>query len=132
MKAKIGLYSIGLQKYWEQFEGLKERLVGYNRFISEKMSGFDCEVFNFGLVDCEERARAAGEFFNENNVDMIFLHCATYATSAAVVPAHRICKVPVVILNLQPSVAVNYEKTTTACALQRLRRARSRQCAESV
>lgn len=113
MKAKIGLYSIGLQKYWEQFEGLRERLVGYNRFISEKMSEFDCEVFNFGLVDCEERARAAGEFFNGNNVDMIFLHCATYATSAAVVPAHRICKVPVVILNLQPSVAVNYEKTTT-------------------
>jgi L-arabinose isomerase len=28
-KVKVGLFGIGLQAYWEQFAGLKERLIGY-------------------------------------------------------------------------------------------------------
>ena len=113
MKARVGLYSVGLQRYWEQFEGLKERLLGYNAFIEKKMREFGCEVFNFGLVDSDVGAREAGEYFNANNVDIVFLHAATYATSAAVVPAHQICRAPLVLLNLQPAISVNYERTTT-------------------
>ena len=84
MKARVGLYSVGLQRYWEQFEGLKERLLGYNAFIEKKMREFGCEVFNFGLVDSDVGAREAGEYFNANNVDIVFLHAATYATSAGI------------------------------------------------
>ena len=51
MKAKIGLYSCGNKLYWDQFVGLKERLIGYGKFIGEKISAeFGAEVYNFGLV----------------------------------------------------------------------------------
>ena len=45
-RVKIGLYSAGLQTYWAQFEGLKERLDGYNAFLAEKLSAMG-DVYNF-------------------------------------------------------------------------------------
>lgn len=111
-KARIGLYTIGLQAYWDQFPGLKDRLTEYGSFLENKMSHAG-EVFNYGLVDTEGEGRRAGEWFNEKNVDLIFCHSGTYSTSSTVLPIHQICKAPVVVLNLQPTEKINYEKTTT-------------------
>ncbi|QIZ05405.1 arabinose isomerase [Priestia megaterium] len=111
-KARVGLYTIGLQAYWGQFSGLKERLIGYGKFIETKMSQHG-EVYNFGLVDSEGAAKRAGEWFNEKNVDIIFCHSGTYSTSSAILPVHQICKAPAVVLNLQPTERINYELTTT-------------------
>ncbi|MED1793667.1 L-fucose/L-arabinose isomerase family protein [Brevibacillus nitrificans] len=111
-KARIGLYTIGLAAYWKQFPGLRERLLEYGRFMQTKMSEYG-EVFFYGLVDTEAEGRAAGEWFNEKNVDLIFCHSGTYCTSSAVLPVHQICKAPVVVLNLQPAARINYEQTTT-------------------
>ncbi|MFA7637064.1 MAG: L-fucose/L-arabinose isomerase family protein [Monoglobales bacterium] len=112
-KPRIGVYSMGLEHYWGQFHGLRERLIGYGEFISKKIESFGAEVFFYGLVDKETEGKKAGEFFNEKNVDLIFGHSATYVTSASVLPVHQICKAPAVILNLQPTTKINYEKTTT-------------------
>ena len=113
-RPRIGLYSMGLRYYWDQFPGLRERLIGYGTFIEEKIAGFsEAEVFNYGLVDCPEEGAKAGEYFNANQVDLIFAHSATYVTSASVLPLHQRCKAPVIILNLQPAVRINYPKTTT-------------------
>lgn len=128
MKARVGLYSIGLGTYWAQFPELETRLKNYNAFIAGQMADRGGEVFNFGKVDSVEKARECGEYFNAHGVDIIFVHAATYATSAAVVPVHRICKAKTVILNLQPCRHVNYERTTTgewlahcnACAVPEL------------
>lgn len=111
-KAKIGLYSIGLKTYWDQFNGLKERIIEYSNFIKDTMSQW-CEVYNYGLVDDEASGIRAGEWFNENNVDLIFCHSATYSTSSTVLPIHQRCKAPVIILNLQPTDQINYKKTST-------------------
>ncbi|MBT3318654.1 MAG: L-fucose/L-arabinose isomerase family protein [Clostridia bacterium] len=111
-KPRIGLYGVGLKAYWSQFEGLKNRLVGYIDFIEGKLSAHG-EVFNFGLVDDETRGRDAGEFFNANNVDIIFMYSATYCTSSCVLPVHQICSAPLVILNMQPAVQMNYSETST-------------------
>lgn len=111
-KARVGLYTIGLQAYWGQFLGLKERLREYGKFIEDKMSQHG-EVFNFGLVDSEAAARRAGEWFNGKNVDIVFCHSGTYSTSSAILPVHQICKAPAVVLNLQPTERINYEQTTT-------------------
>ena len=100
-KARIGLYSAGLHAYWEQFDGLLDCLMGYNRFIAKKLGQWG-EVYNFGIVDTEDKGREAGEFFNQHNVDIIFSHAATYYTSACVLPVHQISSAPCVILNLQP------------------------------
>ena len=111
-RARVGLYSAGLHTYWAQFEGLHDRILGYNRFIGEKVSQWG-EVFNFGLVDTAQKARAAGEYFNAHNVDIILAHSGTYFTSAALLPVHQICKAPVVMLNLQPAPQMNYARTDT-------------------
>lgn len=111
-KPVIGIYTCGLKTYWTQFPGLRERLIGYGRFLEKRMGQWG-EVRNFGLVDDEITARKAGEWFNEQNVDIIFLHCGTYATSASILPVHQICKASVVVLNLQPTAQINYGETTT-------------------
>lgn len=109
---RIGLYSAGLAAYWTQFAGLLDCLLEYNRFIEKKLSALGT-VFNFGMVDTEDAGRNAGEYFNANNVDIVFSHSATYYTSATVLPVHLINKAPVIILNLQPTAQMAYDKTGT-------------------
>lgn len=113
IKPRIGLYSVGLKAYWDQFSGLRERMLEYGSFIEKKLEGFGAEVYNYGLVDCEEAGRKAGACMNEHNVDLVFCHTATYCTSASILPVHQICKAPVVVLNLQPTTQINYAQTTT-------------------
>ncbi len=112
MKARIGLYSAGLNAYWDQFAGLKECLLEYNAFLEKRLSELG-EVFNIGLVDTEDAGRMAGEYFNEKNVDIVFSHMATYCTSACALPVHQINKEPVIVLNLQPTAEMNYMTTAT-------------------
>lgn len=112
-KARIGVYTMGLKHYWGQFPGLRERMIEYGEFISNRIKGMNAEVFFYGLVDCEQEGEKAGEYFNSNHVDIVFAHAGTYVTSASVLPVHQICKAPAVILNLQPTTRINYAKTTT-------------------
>lgn len=111
-RARIGLYSAGLHAYWAQFEGLEARLKGYNSFIEKRIGEFG-DVFNYGLVDTPIAGQKAGEYFNASQVDMIFVHSATYFTSDCILPIHLLCKAPVVMLNLQPAAHMNYPKTST-------------------
>ena len=112
LRPRIGLYSIGHEHYWSQFDGLLERLLGYNRFIANRMSA-DGDVTNVGMIDGEASARKASERFNAANVDLIFCHAATYAMSASHIHIARSCGVPIIVLNLQPAAAMNYDRTTT-------------------
>ncbi|MBI1387193.1 MAG: arabinose isomerase [bacterium] len=111
-KPRIGLYSIGHTHYWNQFDGLLNRLTGYGEFIEKRLSQWG-EVHNAGMIDEEEKARNAAEWFQTKNVDLIFCHAATYAMSASHLAIARITGRPVVVLNLQPAEQINYEKTTT-------------------
>ena len=91
-KAKIGIYTMGLQCYWAQFDGLRERLLSYGKFIASKVEAMGASVYYYGLVDCEEEGHKAGEYFVSNHVDLILAHSGTYVTSASVLPVHQICK----------------------------------------
>ena len=46
---KIGIFGIGLDTYWDQFEGLLDRLKGYQKQIAGKMLEFGVEVVDAGL-----------------------------------------------------------------------------------
>ena len=52
------------------------------------------------MIDEEAKARRAAEFFNAQNVDLVFCHAATYALSAAHLAIARHCRRPLVLLNL--------------------------------
>lgn len=111
-RAKVGIYSVGLKAYWPQFPGLRERLIEYGQFIADHIAETS-EVYNYGLVDCSDEGLKAGDYFRKNDVDIIFCHSATYVSSDAVLPVHQTCKVPVIILNLQPTTQINYAGTST-------------------
>ncbi|MBD1393388.1 arabinose isomerase [Mucilaginibacter glaciei] len=106
---KIGLFGIGLEVYWEQFNGLKERLEGYLAVVEAKISQVHPAVVNLGLVDSPDKAFAAGVTFKKEDVDIIFLYVTTYALSATVLPVVQRAKVPVIILNLSPEAAIDYQ-----------------------
>lgn len=105
---RIGLFGIGLDAYWPQFPGLKERLEGYVARVARKLARPGVEIVNLGLVDHPEGAYAAGRKFRQADVDLIFLHVTTYALSSTVLPVVLRAKVPVIILNLQPAPAIDY------------------------
>ena len=105
-----GIFGVGLDTYWIQFEGLENRLKGYLDDIVEKLRNFDINVINAGLVDNPYKARAAAELFREKKIEVIFLFVSTYALSHTVLPVAQQAKVPVIILNLQPAQSIAYRK----------------------
>jgi L-arabinose isomerase len=105
---KIGLFSIGLDVYWPQFAGLRERLEGYNKTIAGRLAEGGAQIVNLGLIDTAEKAAAAGHEFRQADVDLLFLHAATYALSSTVLPVVRRVKTPVILLNLSPGEGIDY------------------------
>lgn len=106
---RVGLFGIGLDAYWPQFEGLEARLSGYVAQVEARLAKAGAEVVNLGLIDTPEKALDAGHAFRAADVDLIFLQVTTYALSSTVLPVVRRAKVPVIILNLQPEAAIDYE-----------------------
>ena len=105
---KVGLFGIGLEAYWSQFDGLQTRLEGFIEIVAQKINAFDAEVVNLGLIDTPEKAVEAGHQFRQADVDIIFLYVTTYALSSTVLPVVQRAKVPVIILNLSPEAAIDY------------------------
>lgn len=107
--AKVGLFGIGLDTYWPQFDSLLDRLKGYQKQIKARMESIGAAVIDAGLVDSPEKAREAGAFLKKHDVDLVFLYVSTYALSSTVLPVAQKVKVPIIILNLQPVPAIDYE-----------------------
>ncbi len=112
-RPRIGVFAVGLAAYWPQFPGLKERLEGYLEAVEKRLAGFGAELVRAGLIDTAPAAREAGELFARAGVDLLVCHTATYATSSQVLPVVQRARVPVVVLNLQPVAALDYERTDT-------------------
>lgn len=107
---KVGLFGVGLEAYWEQFDGLKGRLSAYIDVVKDKLRAFGCDVINLGLVDTTGKSFEAGHTFRKKDVDIIFLYVTTYALSSTILPVVRRAKVPVIVLNLAPESKIDYLK----------------------
>jgi L-arabinose isomerase len=105
---KLGLCGIGLDAYWPQFPGLKQRLESYTQTAANRLAQYGADVTNLGLIDTTERARQAGHAFRRADIDLLFLYVTTYALSSTVLPLIKLAGVPVIILNLQPDAAMDY------------------------
>ena len=105
---RIGLFGIGLDTYWPQFDGLRDRLIGYQQTIARRLERSDIEVVDCGLVDNPVSARQVAERLKNEDVQLIFLYVSTYALSSTVLPVVQKAQVPVVVLNLQPVAAIDY------------------------
>ena len=109
VKVKVGLFGIGLDTYWSQFDGLLDNLVGYQEQINGRIAGFGVDVADAGMVDNPMKAREAADYLKAQDVEIVFLYVSTYALSSTVLPVAQKVKVPVVILNLQPVPQLDYE-----------------------
>ncbi len=112
--ASIGVFGIGLATYWPQFDGLRERIEGYQARVEERVRELGGEVVSAGLVDTEQRAREAGDLFASSQVDLVLCHAVTYATSSTVLPVIQAAKVPALLLGLQPTPTLDYAEIDTA------------------
>src|SRR6266436_1420602 len=106
---KVGVFGIGLDAYWSQFEGLETRLRGYTESVARQIGRPGVSVVNLGLIDTPEKALGAGHEFRQADVDLIFLYVSTYALSSTVLPVVRRARIPVILLNLSPSAAIDYK-----------------------
>jgi len=107
---KVGLFGIGLDTYWPQFQGLERRLREYTHQVALQLQRPGVQVVNLELIDTPEKAFAAGHEFRRVDVDLIFLYVATYALSSTVLPVVRRAKSPVIVLNLSPGPAIDYDR----------------------
>lgn len=108
---KIGLFGTGLDTYWGQFDGLFDELKGYQariRCTMERNTG--AEVVDAGMVDSPARALEAAALFAREQVDLVFLYMATYCLSSTILPVVQRLNCPVVVLNLQPTPAIDYRR----------------------
>jgi L-arabinose isomerase len=112
-RARVGVFGIGLDTYWPQFDGLKERIQGYQRRVEERVRELGGEVVSAGLVDSAQAARDAGDRFAAAQVDLVLCHAVTYATSSTVLPVAQAAKAPVVLLGLQPTPTLDYANIDT-------------------
>ncbi len=105
---RVGLFGIGLEAYWSQFEGLEVRLQGYLQQVADRLQRPHSQVINLGLVDNAEKAVQAGHRFRQADIDILFIYVTTYALSETVLPVVRRANVPVILLNLSPEPAMDY------------------------
>ena len=55
-ETRVAVFGIGLAAYWPQFDGLRERLEGYQRGIERRLEEMGATVVSSGLVDTPQAA----------------------------------------------------------------------------
>jgi len=108
-RVNVGLVGIGLDTYWAQFDGLLDRLQGYQGRIRKELEGSGVRVVDAGLVDSPRKSREAADLLRRESVEVVFLFVSTYALSSTVLPLAQGVGAPIVVLNLQPVAAIDYD-----------------------
>jgi L-arabinose isomerase len=107
-RAKVGLVAGGLGAYWPQFPGLLPQLRRSAALVADRMRALDCDVVDAGFIsDAEDGARAA-EQLRAAGCDLIVCFLTTYMTASMVVPIAQRSDAPVLLINLQPTEAMDH------------------------
>ena len=111
--ANIGIFGVGFHQYWPQFDGLLVQLRDKLDVFVERVKTHEVEVTNFGIVDDAASAYGVLPQLKAANLDLVFCHMLTYATSASFGVIIRGLDVPLVLVALQPLKALDYSKAST-------------------
>ncbi|MBN8523826.1 MAG: L-fucose/L-arabinose isomerase family protein [Planctomycetes bacterium] len=107
MTTAIALAGVGLDTYWPQFAGLRDRLVHCQTDLAGKLGSDDVRIVDLGLVDSVAAAHAAADRARREDCRMLVLWLSTYALSGVI---HRLVAdlpMPVVVAALQPSAKMD-------------------------
>ena len=107
-RAKVGLVAGGLGAYWPQFPDLLPQLRRSAALVADRMRALDCDVVDAGFIsDAEDGARAA-EQLRAAGCDLIVCFLTTYMTASMVIPIAQRSDAPVLLINLQPTEAMDH------------------------
>lgn len=116
-KTRIGLVAGGLGAYWPQFPDLLPQLQASARRVSERFSALDCEVVDVGFISDAQEGTAAAEKLRVADCDLIVGFLTTYMTASMLVPVAQRSGAPVLLLNLQPTEAMDHATFDTGAWL---------------
>jgi len=111
--ANIGIFGVGFHKYWSQFDGLLDELTGKLDTFIDQVNANEVEVTSFGIADDAKSAYAILPKLKAADLDLVFCHMLTYATSASFGAIVRDLDIPIVLVALQPLKALDYSKAST-------------------
>jgi L-arabinose isomerase len=116
-KTRIGLVAGGLGAYWPQFPDLLPQLQASARRVSERFAELDCEVVDVGFISDAQEGAVAAEKLRVADCDLIVGFLTTYMTASMLVPVAQRSGAPVLLLNLQPTEAMDHATFDTGAWL---------------
>ena len=116
--AKIAVFAVVHDVYFNQFDGLKDKLDGYHKELVERLDENDSETIDFGMIGSNEKAWEIADKINGCGADLIVCNMVTYATSSVFSPIIQNCNVPIILTALQPLKALDYSKANTFMQLE--------------
>lgn len=120
-KARVGVYAVGFNHYWPQFPSLKAKLeTHFNYFCNTLKQHKVAEIIvHDKMCDCYETACNAGVNLSQQRLDLLVCYIATYSPSVSAATVSRMVPdVPIMLVCLQPSSAMDYTKATTEIQLE--------------
>ena len=116
--AKIGIFAVVHEIYFEQFEGLRKKLCDYHNDLVESVKVNGVEVVNFGFSGNNSQAYELAAEIKKQDVDLLICNMITYATSSVFAPIILGCDVPMILTALQPRSKLDYSKANTFMQLE--------------
>ncbi|MEU6578546.1 L-fucose/L-arabinose isomerase family protein [Streptomyces sp. NPDC046805] len=107
-RPRIGLVAGGLGAYWPQFPDLLPQLQRSARRVAERMTEFDAEVVDVGFISDAQDGAAAAERLRAADCDLIVGFLSTYMTATMLAPIAQRSGAPVLLINLQPTEAMDH------------------------
>lgn len=112
-RARLGLVSGGLGAYWPQFPGLLPQLQESAAYVGQRFEDTGNDVVNVGFISDVQDADRAAERLRQADCDLIVIFAATYLTSSMVLPIAQRTGTPVLLIDLQPTEAMDHARTGT-------------------
>jgi L-arabinose isomerase len=116
-RTRVGLVSGGLGAYWPQFPDLLPQLERSAQRVSERLAELDCEVIDVGFISDADEGAAAAEQLRVADCDLIIGFLTTYMTATMLVPVAQRSGAPILLLNLQPTEAMDHASFDTGAWL---------------
>jgi L-arabinose isomerase len=116
-KPRIGLVAGGLGAYWPQFPDLLPQLQRSADYVTQRFQGMDAEVVDVGFISDPPEAAKAAEKLRVADCDLIVVFLTTYLTASMVLPIAQRSNTPVLIIDLQPTEAMNHATFDTGAWL---------------
>ncbi len=110
---RVGLVSGGLGAYWPQFPDLLPQLRASADRVAQRLRGLGAEVIDAGFISDEKGGVAAAEQLRQANCDIVVGFLTTYMTSSMLVPIAQRADAPVLVINLQPTEAMDHASFDT-------------------